>query len=325
MYKTMLVFKDPALCTRFEEMHSRVCSDDFIIGAVLYDGYEAYKKLCREQYDLVICDTGISDPDCLTLLKRTVNEGLCAHVAFCSHEPDFEYARLGMIHGAFDYFAEPFKDEQLCSAFARLKGMADSDNTSPDNRISELLELFEKRDDSIYDRTAAVFDSSSGDSAEIYRQLLDIIYKRHEWLDLYISHDSLENGGIKENINELFGEYCELFPAVNNETIEQVILYILNNPESDLKQKTIASEFYINSSYLSTVFSAQTQHRFVDYLTTVKLKRAGWLLLNTDLKIADISARLDYKDIGYFSRVFKKKYGMTPSEYKMPDDYTFQI
>ena len=81
----------------------------------------------------------------------------------------------------------------------------------------------------------------------------------------------------------------------------------------------------MNGSYLSTVFSTQTQIRFVDYLTNIKLKRAGWLLLNTSMKVVEIAERLDYKDVGYFSKMFKKKYGVTPSEYRIPDDYTYQI
>lgn len=63
-----------------------------------------------------------------------------------------------------------------------------------------------------------------------------------------------------------------MFPNCNNSKIQEVILYILNNPENNLKQKDIATELYINSSYLSTVFPTQTGIRFVDYLTTVKLK-----------------------------------------------------
>ena len=68
--------------------------------------------------------------------------------------------------------------------------------------------------------------------------------------------------------------------VINNyfvNSIENIDVYkrqILNNPENNLKQKDIAIELYINSSYLSTVFPAQTGIRFVDYLTTVKLKRA---------------------------------------------------
>jgi two-component system response regulator YesN len=65
--------------------------------------------------------------------------------------------------------------------------------------------------------------------------------------------------------------------------------------------------------------------RFVDYLTIVKMKRAGWLLRNTNMKIIDISSRLYYKDIGYFSRLFKKQYNTTPSEYRIPENYSFEI
>lgn len=74
---------------------------------------------------------------------------------------------------------------------------------------------------------------------------------------------------------ETANEVWELYPKVQNPQMQDVILYILNNPESDLKQKTIASKLYMNSSYLSTVFATQTGMRFVDYITIVRLKRAG--------------------------------------------------
>ena len=124
---------------------------------------------------------------------------------------------------------------------------------------------------------------------------------------------------------ETANEVWELYPKVQNPQMQDVILYILNNPESDLKQKTIASKLYMNSSYLSTVFATQTGMRFVDYITTVRLKRAGWLLKNTEMKITEIALRLDYKDVGYFSQLFKKQYGIVPSQYRLPDNYNYQI
>ena len=43
------------------------------------------------------------------------------------------------------------------------------------------------------------------------------------------------------------------------------------------------------------------------------------------MKITDIAERLDYKDIGYFSRIFKNKYKLPPSAYRLSDGYDFQI
>ncbi|MCH5212610.1 MAG: PLP-dependent transferase [Oscillospiraceae bacterium] len=219
-------------------------------------------------------------------------------------------------------------------------GNSGNDSTAKKNYADDIIGFFNNRDEGLYDyidETVEEICSAAQDKAEIepllqriYKDVSVKLFEDNEWLDLYISNQSSYEAGSYDKlflvrIKELFKEYCKLFPNVSNEKIQEVILYILNNPESDLKQKTIAAELYINSSYLSTVFAAQTQQRFVDYLTTIKLKRAEWLLKNTDIKVTEIATRLDYKDIGYFSRLFKRQYGVTPTELRIPDDYTYQI
>ena len=107
--------------------------------------------------------------------------------------------------------------------------------------------------------------------------------------------------------------------------MDDILLYILNRPVGDLKQKTISEELYINRSYLSTVFAAQIRINFVDYVNTVKMKRAAYLLKHTKMKVIDIAGTLDYKDMGYFLKRFKAKYGVTPSQFRIPETYEFQI
>ena len=178
------------------------------------------------------------------------------------------------------------------------------------------------------DVTAAFQDAERAEYTlrEIYTKTAENIFAKNEWLELYLSHGSVAatSAQLEAQLLILYKEYAALFPLSNYKT-EEVILYILNNPESDLKQKTIAQKLYINSSYLSTVFAAQTGIRFVDYLTAVKLRRAAYLLMNTTLSISEIASRLDYKDIGYFSRLFKSRYGMPPSQYRIPYSYTYEI
>ena len=112
---------------------------------------------------------------------------------------------------------------------------------------------------------------------------------------------------------------------MHGEGLDDILLYILNKPEGDLRQKTISEELYINRSYLSTVFAAQIGINFVDYINMVKMKRAAYLLKHTKMKIIDIAGVLDYKDMGYFLKRFKAKYGVTPSQYRIPETYEFQI
>lgn len=212
----------------------------------------------------------------------------------------------------------------------------------------ELYSYFENRDSGIYeyidDMLTEICSSNGGGFSsdkivqQIYATVVEQVFDQNEWLDLYISEQDFyapnvicegDGNSYRKHYHDklclLFDEYSTLFPNTNNEKIKEVILYILYNPESDLNQKTITDNLYINSSYLSTVFSAHTDKRFVDYLTTVKMKRAGWLLRNTELKIIEIASRLYYKDMGYFARLFKHQYNLTPSEYRIPETYTFEI
>ena len=141
-------------------------------------------------------------------------------------------------------------------------------------RADEIINMFKNHDSGIFEYIEGVADeiyNSAEDNTSagniicsINKIVVDDIFRHNAWLDLYkscksfyipeeIGYDSYKESFI-DMLGRLFCEYSELFPCVNNDKIQEVILHILNNPESNLKQKIIAAEFYINSSYLSTVF-----------------------------------------------------------------------
>ena len=55
---------------------------------------------------------------------------------------------------------------------------------------------------------------------------------------------------------------------------------------------------------------------FVDYLNDYRLSMASRMLVSSDDKIIDIAAHCGYDNLSYFNRIFKKKYGITPSAYR---------
>jgi len=222
----------------------------------------------------------------------------------------------------------------LILAPASYFSMPNISGSSEDHR-KMLLALFASRDgklESYLDRMSSEIASAAEDKAQakqladgICTGVIDAVFEKHEWLELYLSQDEFTAANDKAAaLLRLHKDFTELLP-LDGGSEEELVLYILNNPESDIRQKTLASKMYMNSSYISTVFAAKTGGRFVDYLTTVKLRRAAYLLTNSTLKVNEIAARLDYKDIGYFSRMFKARYGMTPSAYRMPQDYIYVI
>lgn len=338
MYKTMLVFDNHELLQEIKDLHIWGQLSEFEITYVCSDGLSAYRELKRKRYDLVITEIRITGMDGLQLLRTAKKEGICGHIVLCSEFCEFHYARQGIILGAFDYFVRPLDKTLFISMFSRIKNETNENMAIEIQYEEEIMTFFENHDSGIYEYIPEMLKdiySSASDLLvadktiqHIFQVVIDTVFEKNEWFDLFILpqdfytvgtlHEKEEDSYVKQyenKIKQLFKEYCELFPQHNN-TIQKVILYILNNPESDLRQKTIASELNMNCSYLSTIFAVQTGQRFVDYLTKVKLKRAGMLLQKTKMTITDIANRLSYKDLGYFSRLFKKQFGVTPSEYR---------
>lgn len=98
--------------------------------------------------------------------------------------------------------------------------------------------------------------------------------------------------------------------------ISQIEEYISQNPLEDLSLIKVANEFYISPIYLSQTFKKQTGQLYLDYVTEAKIRTAKKMLLTTDLMVYEIAERLHYKDPKYFSKLFEKKTGKKPSEFR---------
>jgi YesN/AraC family two-component response regulator len=64
------------------------------------------------------------------------------------------------------------------------------------------------------------------------------------------------------------------------------------------------------------MFKRTFKSSFTDYLSSVRITQAKSLLRDPDLTVKDVTYRVGYIDPNYFSRVFKKSEGMSPSEYR---------
>ena len=86
--------------------------------------------------------------------------------------------------------------------------------------------------------------------------------------------------------------------------------------DQDLSIDFICNYLGVSSAYFSTVFKKETGKTFVGYLTDYRMEKAEMLLLETDEKTYVIAQEVGYSDPNYFSYVFKKQFGVSPSKYK---------
>ncbi len=91
--------------------------------------------------------------------------------------------------------------------------------------------------------------------------------------------------------------------------------YIHENYKKDLTLNDVAAVLNISHCYFSTIFKNIAGINFIDYVTNVKMSEAKKILLESDCKVYEVAKMLGYENAYYFSRVFKKVTGMTPSEF----------
>ena len=98
--------------------------------------------------------------------------------------------------------------------------------------------------------------------------------------------------------------------------IEKAKAYIRDNYKKDISLDEVSREVDISPYYYSKLFKQETGGNFIEYLTEIRLKNARELLKDSRLSIKEICVESGYSDPNYFSRIFKKYEGVTPSEFR---------
>lgn len=104
--------------------------------------------------------------------------------------------------------------------------------------------------------------------------------------------------------------------SLENRQVTHIIRFMYKNLHKNLTLQQILKEFNCSKSHLNDIFQKATQHSPMDFYINLKMQEACKLLRSTDLLVYEVAEKLHYKDQYYFSRIFKKIIGVSPSEYR---------
>ncbi|WP_105614278.1 AraC family transcriptional regulator [Vallitalea okinawensis] len=102
---------------------------------------------------------------------------------------------------------------------------------------------------------------------------------------------------------------------VENNVVIQAMDYIHNHIDKKITINAIASNIPISASYLSKIFKKHTGQTIVAYINDYKLKKSKELIRESSYNLTQISMILGFSSVHYFSKQFKKQFGVTPSRY----------
>ena len=168
---------------------------------------------------------------------------------------------------------------------------------------------------------------------DIFSHCKEVIYQEHNIIiniivsTLKVNKDTLNNLFTKMNSISYLSDTSKGFYFILEELYEQkdddnvkliskIKDYIYEHTNEDISLKKISEVMHYNESYLSRLFKKLTGKNFKDLVTDVKIKKAMYLLSETDLMVRDIASSVGFDSISHFQYFFKKNKGITPLEYR---------
>ena len=159
-----------------------------------------------------------------------------------------------------------------------------------DNEMKTLLEkiLVEKENNSLYSED------------------LILCYLK-EFVIKLVRNSRLEKAIIQQDSN--------IKTRIDDTIINKCTDFIGKNIENKITVPDVARSIPISPSYLSSIFRKKLNMTVVDYINNFRLEKSKVLIKTSNLNFTQISDKLGYNSVHYFSRQFKSKYGISPSAY----------
>jgi len=98
--------------------------------------------------------------------------------------------------------------------------------------------------------------------------------------------------------------------------VREVIQYLKDNYPQPIQIRDIAAQVHMSERHISRVFLKATSKTIKTYLTELRLDKACNLLLKVNIPITEVAQQTGYPDMRYFSTLFRKQFGITPSAFR---------
>ena len=307
------------------------------------NGREGYNLAVEQSPDLIICDIVMPVMDGTTLCRRIYETMSDVAFIFLSAYEDFTTAQVALQYHARDYILKPINRSKIDYITALLHDLSvqheksayymrllhDSGTETSIRRALESADtaFFESLDDVI------AFNVDIAQIRNVVCRLLNLLYSH-----LMESRPEVDYAaeraeafqrleGLKFKMDMIFlvsERYFQLLragadarPSYWGALAAQAAAYIDEHfCDPSLTASSVAAHFNYSADYLGRLFSQAYHETLAAYIGEKRIAHAAKLLIETRLSVNDVTAQCGYQSASYFARAFKKRFTLSPSDYR---------
>ncbi len=309
---------------------------------VVHNGLSAWEIVQREAVDFVICDVKMPVMEGTELASLIHQSRLRTKIIFLSAYENFSVARHALHYGVLDYILKPINRESIDNLEMIIRNV---------NQSKQVKELSKRIFDSEYenqvwdairknDREALekVFDNlqifNGEDMLSVGNKMLYILYEylccissesdRGVYDHLYKkwSSEFYLQAYTESRLDYLRRRYKEQLERIHADMEGDYIAAKIkkladeNYSNPDCRVAWIADKMYLNAAYAGRLFSKAYGIGLMDYITECRINVACRQIIGDNLSVNKIAEKVGYEDANYFTKLFRSKMGMAPSEYR---------
>jgi len=300
--KNVILLKGSFALRRFEEFLNHYEKAELQEGSPLASFFIAYGRPVKNLDEIYL-----SYEEASTLIKRRFfciqgQHTLGYHELpnLTSHSLLISDAKLNEYCNTLTNYLQANNRKQLAATFFSLEEyLYNVDNSIESVRLflTDLLLQLKETINKIYNTSRISFPSNSAiiDHIDNCHYLYEII--------LYIS----------EQVKTIMDNNDN---SSRDSILDDILYYIDNNYQNNIKLETIAPLFGYNSAYLGKLFTKAIGENFNSYVDHRRIEHSKKLLEQKNIKVYEVSEQVGYKNVDYFHKKFKKYVGVSPAEYR---------
>lgn len=314
-------------------------SEQYTVVGELDNGQDAVDYVKKHPVDIVIMDikmpkmTGI---EASRLMKKwNPRIGIVIVTAY----NDFEFAQYALKYNVDDYLLKPTRPEQVFEALKRAKekiGLMSMESKSPSEGFKEKFSkycrkgCYKEAKELLCEVRKTTFEGFEQEM-ETLKMLLETLLSAANFYKIDVEknlemeiREKLKGSKNREQYHEILHLiFEEIFEVLieekridHEDEMTYALQYIDKNLTRNLTLERVADYMNISPHYFSKLFKSEVGENFIDYVTSKKVERAKEMIKETDIPLNTIAFDLGFNEANYFSKVFKKISGMTPSQFR---------